>query len=282
MPQEGRGLEKVLCQSENKFVGILNGIDYSYWNPEIDRHLPAQYSAREKPADKRDYKTLDKKAFVKNYLRERYSLREQHRPLVGCVTRLVPQKGPELIKHALEYTLAMGGQFILLGSSPIPETTALFHDLKHQYADHPHVSIHLHLNEELSHLIFASSDIFIVPSIFEPCGLTQMIALKYGSIPVVRRTGGLADTIFDIDHSGRSDAMANGYTFDTPDNQGLESALGRAIDCWFHQPEKWRKLMINGMHIDFSWNHPADKYVDIYQALAAANAPVTLPISRPL
>lgn len=264
---EGRGLEKTLCQNESKFIGILNGIDYSYWNPEIDRYLPTHYSAREKPIDKRDHKTLDKKAYVKNFLREKLSLLEQHRPLVGCVTRLVPQKGPELIKHALEYTLEKGGQFILLGSSPTPETAPLFQDLKHTYAEHPHVSINLHLNEELSHLIFASSDIFIMPSIFEPCGLTQMIALKYGAIPVVSHTGGLADTIFDVDNSGRTDAMANGYTFETPDNKSLELALGRAIDCWYHQPDKWRKLMINDMRIDFSWNHPADKYVEIYRML---------------
>lgn len=271
--QLGRGLEKTLAHYEHKFAGILNGIDYSYWNPEIDRYLPAQYSAREKPTDKRDLRTIDKKAFVKNYMREKTMLAEQHRPIVGCVTRLVPQKGPELIKHAIQYTVDHGGQFVLLGSCADPDIANDFHHLKHLYTDHPHVHISLHLQEEFSHLVYGGCDILIVPSIFEPCGLTQLIALKYGTIPVVRKTGGLADTIFDVDYSGRADAMANGYTFDDPDFAGVDSALSRAIDCWFHHPERWRKMMINGMNIDFSWNHPCNKYLHIYETLISGQTP---------
>ena len=125
----------------------------------------------------------------------------------------------------------------------------------------------LYHQEELAHMIFAASDMFIVPSIFEPCGLTQMIALKYGTIPIVRKTGGLADTIFDVDHSDKPYSERNGYTFDAPDNVGIESALSRAIECWYHDPDKWRKLMIKGMNIDFSWDHPANTYVDIYKKI---------------
>ncbi len=266
-PLGGRGLDKLLIKHQDKFVGILNGVDYSYWNPEIDRYLPAHYSPREMPANKKDRNTLDKKAYIKKLVRERLFLSEDHSPIVGCITRLVPQKGLELIKHALTYTLQRGGQFVLLGSSPIPAISDEFHLLKNQYADHPHVNLTLHYQEELSHLIYAASDIFIVPSIFEPCGLTQMIALKYGSVPVVRKTGGLADTIFDVSYSGLPFEQANGYTFDFPDEQGIESALERAIECWFHHPDNWRKLMINGMNIDFSWNKSSNQYLDVYKKL---------------
>ncbi len=271
-PEGGRGLDKTLKQYEDKFIGILNGIDYSYWNPEIDRYLPVHYSSREMPANKKDKNTLDRKAYVKKLLRERLMLDEVHSPIVGCVARLVPQKGIELIKHALKRTIEKGGQFALLGTSPIPSIAADFHALKQRYADHPHVHLMLYYQEELSHMIYAASDMFIVPSLFEPCGLTQMIALKYGSTPIVRRTGGLADTIFDVDYSGLEFDKTNGYVFDDPNERGMESALDRAIECWFHHPDKWRKLMINGMNIDFSWNKPSNLYLEIYQRVAGIPA----------
>lgn len=263
----GRGLETTLNKHQTKFKGILNGIDYSYWNPEIDRYLPAHYSSREMPANKKDRNTLDKKAYVKKVLRDQLQLSEDYKPIVGCITRLVPQKGIEMIKHALKYTHERGGQFILLGSGPIPSINAEFQALKNQYADDPNVHLSLHHQEELAHMIFAGSDMFIVPSIFEPCGLTQMISLRYGTVPIVRKTGGLADTIFDVDYSGKPFEQTNGYTFDFPDNNGIESALSRAFECWFHDHDKWRKLMINNMNIDFSWNHPSDQYLDIYKQL---------------
>lgn len=265
----GRGLESTILANESKFAGILNGIDYSYWNPEIDRYLPAHFSSRALPASKKDRNTIDKKAYIKKLLREKLQLGEEHKPIVGCVTRLVPQKGIEQIKHALIRTLEKGGQFVLLGSSPISSINNEFHNLKHYYADHPDVHFTLHHQEETAHLIYAGSDMLIVPSIFEPCGLTQMIALKYGTIPIVRRTGGLADTIFDVDYSGRPFEETNGYTFDFPDNTGLESALDRAIDCWFHQPDKWRRLMTIGMNIDFSWNLPSNLYLEVYKNLCS-------------
>ncbi|HRD56129.1 MAG TPA: glycogen synthase GlgA, partial [Parachlamydiaceae bacterium] len=217
-PEYGRGMESTLNFYRSKFTGILNGIDYSYWNPEIDRYLPIHYSSRETPLNKKDANTLDKKAFVKNVLRERLSLTEDYSPIVGCIARLVPQKGIELIKHAMEYTVSHKGQFILLGSSPIPSIQRDFMHLKKQFEDHSNIYLALHHQEELAHMIFAASDMFIVPSIFEPCGLTQMIALKYGAIPIVRKTGGLADTICDVDEEKEVEAQAFGYTFSDPTN----------------------------------------------------------------
>lgn len=268
-PEGGRGLDKVLLENQNKFKGILNGIDYSYWNPEIDRFLPAHFSSREMPLNKKDRNTLDKKAYIKKILRERLLLSEDHKPIVSCIARLVPQKGLHLIKHALRYTVAHGGQFVLLGSSPIPEISAEFQELKNHYANNPDVHLALHHQEDLAHMIYAGSDMMIVPSLFEPCGLTQMIALKYGTVPIVRRTGGLADTIFDVDFSKKPFEQTNGYTFDAPDAGGVESALSRAIECWFHDPDKWRKLMIQDMNIDFSWNLPSDEYLKIYNSITA-------------
>lgn len=266
-PEGGRGLDQLLVKYKNKFAGILNGIDYSYWNPEIDRYLPTHFSARELPNSKKDRSTLDKKAYIKKLLREKLMLAEVHRPIVGCITRLVPQKGIEMIKHVILHIVEKGGQFVLLGSSPITEINSEFHALKHLFADHPHVHLILHHQEEMAHMIYAGSDMFIVPSVFEPCGLTQMIAMKYGSVPIVRKTGGLADTVFDVDFSGRKFEETNGYTFDFPDNQGIDSALERAISCWYEEPDKWRKLMLNGMNIDFSWNKSSDCYLEIYKQL---------------
>ena len=260
-------MESTLNQYLSKFKGILNGIDYSYWNPEIDRFIQAHFSSREMPANKKDRNTLDKKGFIKKFYGEKLNLAEDHRPIIGCIARLVPQKGIELIKHAMRHIVDKRGQFVLLGSSPIPSINAEFHRLKQHYTDHPHVNLTLHHQEELAHMIYAGTDMFIVPSIFEPCGLTQMIALKYGAIPIVRKTGGLADTIFDVDHSGKPFDQTNGYTFDVPDAAGIDSALDRAILCWFHDPEKWRHLMLNGMKIDFSWNKPSNQYLEIYHQL---------------
>jgi starch synthase len=196
-------------------------------------------------------------------------LAEEHKPIIGCITRLVPQKGIELIKHAMKYAYEHNGQFVLLGSTPIPQISADFQTLKLAYFEDPNIHLTLYHQEDLAHMIYAGSDMFIVPSLFEPCGLTQMIALKYGSIPIVRKTGGLADTIFDVDYSERPMEERNGYVFDHPDATGIESALSRAFECWFHQPEKWRKMVVQGMNIDFSWHLPAQEYLKIYQHVIA-------------
>jgi starch synthase len=266
-PEGGRGLETTLLKHKDKFAGILNGVDYSYWNPEIDRYLPRHYSSREVPGSKKDNRTLNNKAYIKHLVREKLSLDEVHRPIIGCITRLVPQKGIDLILTALDYAIKHQGQFILLGSSPIPAIQDQFHRLQHKYQDNPHVHLTLHHQEELAHLIYAASDMFVVPSLFEPCGLTQMIALKYGAIPIVRRTGGLGDTIIDVD-SGKPIEQVNGYTFQEPTSAGIESALTRAFDRWFYQPEQWRQLLIHGMNVDFSWNRPSNLYLEIYTKLS--------------
>ncbi len=250
----GFGLQHTLHVHSNKFGGVLNGIDYNVWNPEIDPYIPFRYSI----------KTIDDKYKDKEALRNRLWLRQNFRPIVSVIGRLDHQKGVDLIRHGIFYSLANGCQFVLLGSSPDPAINNDFWGLKHYLNDNPDCHLEISYNEELAHLIYAGADIILIPSAFEPCGLTQMIAMKYGTVPVVRNIGGLADTVFDADYAQRPYHERNGYVFNDFDNEGLESALRRAIGLWYDYPKYFRELMINGMRYDYSWKHPAGHYLNIY------------------
>ncbi len=248
------GLGATLHEQSMKFGGILNGIDYNVWNPEIDPHIACQYSID----------TIDRKYENKEALRHRLWLRQDFKPIVTVISRLDHQKGVGLIRHGITHALAHGCQFVLLGSSPDPVTNDDFLRLKNELNANPDCHLEISYNEELAHLIYAGADMILIPSAFEPCGLTQMIAMKYGTVPVVRNTGGLADTVFDADFAPKPYHERNGYVFNDLDNQGLESALGRAIGLWNSHPQYFRELMINGMRYDFSWNHPGGHYLNIY------------------
>jgi starch synthase len=162
----------------------------------------------------------------------------------------------------------MGGQFLLLGTSPIPEIDARFRQLQTKYANERNIHIHLERDEEIARIIYAASDLFIIPSLFEPCGLTQLIAMRFGAIPIVRLTGGLADTVFDIDTSMRPFSERNGFTFDFPDKMGVNWALDRAIDRWNNDKTGWEKIVENAICYDSSWQEPAKKYLRIYEKAA--------------
>ena len=254
---QGFGLEPTLHIHHAKYGGVVNGVDYEVWNPEVDPLISANYSVA----------TLERKYDNKRALRARLLIADNEKPIVAFVGRLDPQKGIELIRHALFYTLAQGGQFILLGSSPDSSINAYFWGLKHQFNDNPDVHLEIGYNEELAHLIYAGADITVVPSRFEPCGLIQLIAMRYGTIPVVREIGGLADTVIDKDFSHRPLHERNGYVFRDYDEAGLESALGRAIACYYQYPEHFRELMKNAMRCDYSWNHPGQDYLNIYDLI---------------
>lgn len=263
----GNGLESIIKENAAKFRGILNGIDYEYWNPETDPLLPAHFGPRESSDAQKNQPTIASKGYVKRALRQHLLLEEAHRPIVGVICRLVPQKGVDLIRYAIEAVLEKGGQFVLLGSSPIPAINEEFYALKRRYGENPNVGIALQHKEVLAHLIYAGSDIFIVPSNFEPCGLTQMIALRYGTIPLVRQTGGLQDTIFDHDYGEPSPSKAQGYTFKDPTTEAFDAALTRAMSCWKHYHNVWRKIVLEGMEHDFSWKKPGEEYLKIYQGM---------------
>ena len=249
------GLGHTLHIHGGKFGGILNGVDYDVWNPEIDRHIPVRYGID----------TLDDKYKNKEALRHRLLLRQDYKPIIAYIGRLDHQKGVELIRDGIFYALANGGQFVLLGSSPDHSTNNYFLHLKHHLNDNQDCHLEIGYNEELSHLIYAGADMILVPSLFEPCGLTQMIALKYGTVPIVRATGGLVDTVFDADYAHKPYHERNGYVFHHFNYKGLESAMHRAIGMWFAYPKHFRDLMMNGMKYDYSWNHPAQHYLNIYE-----------------
>lgn len=251
---QGFGLERTLDVHHVKYGGVVNGIDYDVWNPEIDHHIPVRYGAE----------NIDGKYENKRALRHRLMLADNEKPIAAFIGRLDPQKGLELVRHAIFYTLEQGGQFVLLGSSPDDRINADFWGLKAMLNDSPDCHLEIGFDEELSHLIYAGADLMLVPSRFEPCGLTQLIALRYGTIPVVREVGGLADTVFDKDHSQRPLHERNGYVFRDFDNSGLESALGRAIACYRHHPDHFRELMKNAMRCDYSWKTPGQDYLNIY------------------
>lgn len=255
----GKGLQGVLNAYSAKLGGVINGIDYESWDPDADPKLCHKYTAE----------TFVDKYKNKYGLREWLRLADSWKPIVSVVTRLVAQKGLDLIKHAIYSTLRMQGQFILLGESPDPKVNGDFWRIKRELEGCPDVHLWIGYHEDLAHLIYAGSDIFLVPSLYEPCGLTQLIALRYGTVPVVRQTGGLADTVFDVDHSGRGLAGANGYVFRDANPQGLDSALGRAVGCWYQYPETFGKLALNGMKCDYSWKHPAKDYENIYSYIKA-------------
>ncbi len=251
---QSHGLGHTLHIHRNKVGGILNGVDYDVWNPEIDYHIPQRYGID----------SLDKKYENKKALRERLMLQDGFKPIVCYIGRLDNQKGVPLITHAIHYCLHRGCQVVLLGTSPDGRIAAHFWNLKRQLNDNPDCHLELGFNEDLSHLVYAGSDMIIVPSLFEPCGLTQMIGLKYCTIPIVRATGGLMDTVFDADYASKPFHERNGYVFNDFNAQGIESALQRAIGMWYSYPQNFRELMVNGMRYDYSWAESGRHYLNVY------------------
>ncbi len=252
---QGHGLGHILHVHRHKFGGVLNGLDYEMWNPELDPHISHHYTVTH----------LQPKYDNKVSLRDRLWLRKDYKPLIAYVGRLDTQKGVHLIRHALFYALERGAQFVLLGSSPEAGINGDFWHLKHHLNDNQDCHLEIGYDEELAHLIYAGADMVVVPSFFEPCGLTQMIALRYGTVPIVRAVGGLADTVFDRDYASQPPEGRNGYVFHEADYPGLESAMDRAIGLWHSYPQEFRKLMLNGMRYDYSWNYPGQNYQNIYE-----------------
>ncbi|MBI4012870.1 MAG: glycogen synthase GlgA [Candidatus Rokubacteria bacterium] len=249
-PEFGEGLEGVLRERSADLVGILNGIDYELWNPATDPDIPKRYG----PDD------LDGKAACRAALREEMGLVEPSRPapLVGVVGRLADQKGLDLVAAAVPSIVAAGGQFVLLGTGD--------ERYEREFAElaraHPAaVAVKIGFNAGLAHRIYAGSDLFLMPSRYEPCGLGQLISLRYGTIPIVRRTGGLADTIREWDGAAGS---GTGFLFDAHTPEACRAAVRRALEA-YGQPAAWSRLVRNGMAEDFSWEASAEKYVGCYR-----------------
>lgn len=252
----GYGLGHTLHVHQHKFGGILNGLDYEAWNPEHDSQLLGNYN----PND------ISRKYWNKGALRDRLMMRQEYKPLIAYVGRLDSQKGVDLIRHAIYHAISNNAQFVLLGSSPDPSINSMFWDIKHQLNDNPDCHLELGFNEDLARLIYAGSDMIVVPSNFEPCGLTQLIAMKYGTVPIVRAVGGLADTVFDKDNAHSKPLHErNGFVFHDANNYAIESTMNRAIALWYNHPDHFRELMLNGMRQQYSWEHPALHYSNVFE-----------------
>ena len=250
----GYGLQGLLSLRRKQLTGILNGVDTVHWNPASDALLPARYSSGR----------LQGKSANKRSLQERFGLRtESGVPVLGMVTRLTRQKGIDLVLGIAEKLLAEPVQLIILGSGD----GACQNELQRLRLDFEgKVGIHIGYDEELAHLVMAGSDIFLMPSRFEPCGLTQMYSMLYGTPPIVRRTGGLADSVVDATPRTLADDTATGFLF-TGDNEAeLMGCVLRAL-ILYQQKTAWRRLQTRGMKQDFSWRHSAEQYLALYRVL---------------
>lgn len=251
----GYGLEGLLAlrAQQHRLSGILNGIDYQIWNPATDPLIARKFSLT----------TLKNKADNKAALQKQFYLTESKDSLmVGLVSRLVSQKGIDLSLDVMNNLLAAGQdiQFVCLGSGE----AGFEQDLRILRARYPDkVALTVGYDEALSHQIEASVDVFLMPSRFEPCGLNQMYSLRYGTLPVVRKTGGLADTVVDATEENRKSGVATGFTFESATVEALEEAMMRVIELYQH-PRLWRNVMITAMERDYSWENSATAYIDMY------------------
>jgi starch synthase len=250
----GYGLEGLLLHRKDVLSGIINGIDLEVWNPETDPFIPHHYTAA----------TLAGKPHNKAELQLRSGLPvNDNLPLFGLIGRLVEQKGIDLIIDCLPDMLAMPIQLVLLGSGDKTFEQRLL-NLAHVYPDK--LAITLGYDEPLAHLIEAGSDIFLMPSRFEPCGLNQMYSQRYGTLPIVRKTGGLADTVVDTLPETIANKTATGFVFNEASASSLLEAIKRAMILYCDQ-KTWAAIQANAMKIDFSWRHSAEQYLMLYRSL---------------
>ncbi|MEW8064761.1 MAG: glycogen synthase GlgA [Candidatus Thiodiazotropha sp.] len=249
----GYGLEGLLNHRKDHFSGVLNGIDYHEWDPTNDRHIDTPYST-ESFADKRNNKLA---------LQQEYGLPEDENiQLFGYIGRLVDQKGVDLILQVLPGIMDAGAQIVMLGSGNKDLEHAL-EKISNRY--HSRVGVFIGYDEGLSHRIEAGCDSFIMPSRFEPCGLNQMYSLRYGTVPIVRRTGGLADTVVDVNPTTLVNGSATGFVFDNADGSSLWGAVEHAINFYRRSATDWEILARTGMQQDFSWEASAQHYLELYQ-----------------
>ncbi|MBD3196691.1 MAG: glycogen synthase GlgA [Candidatus Lokiarchaeota archaeon] len=245
-PEFGHGLDGVLRERSNDLHGIINGIDYSIWNPSTDEYIWKNYNID----------TLENKKYNKKKLQDKYDLPESHHPLIGIVSRLVSQKGIDLVIQSIEILKELDLQLVVVGTGS-REYEKKLSEASDKYSNK--ISVTIEFNPKSAHQIEAGADIFLMPSQYEPCGLNQMISLKYGTIPIVRETGGLADTIKDIDEH----KDGNGFSFKKYDALEMIKTIIRAINT-YKKEDKWKKLIISAMKYDFSFQKSARKYEKLY------------------
>ncbi|MBN2148676.1 MAG: glycogen synthase GlgA [Anaerolineales bacterium] len=255
-PIGGQGLAPYLNNKGDRYVGILNGVDYDEWNPASDSHIPAHYSNAD----------LSGKAICKRELQRRFMLEETTDiPIIGAVSRLVDQKGLHLLAQVMESVLEnMRVQFAILGAGE----KHLEHYFSALSARYPGlVGSHIGYNNELAHMIEAGADFFIMPSLYEPCGLNQIYSLKYGTLPIVRATGGLDDT---VEQYREADGSGTGFKFREPSAEAVYYTIGWAISTYYDRKQHIAQMIRSAMAQDFSWAKSAKQYVDLYARARAA------------
>lgn len=246
----GLGLEGVLAEKRDagRLVGILNGVDYDVWDPSIDPLIPARYSVRNVRGKRKCKKALLKRSGLQGDLGV---------PLIGMVSRLADQKGFDLLREVADDVVDLGASLVVLGTGQKE-----YHDFLTDLAErHPgRVAAHLAFDNRLAHWIEAGSDMFLMPSRYEPCGLNQMYSLRYGTVPIVRATGGLVDTVVDYDPAT---GEGTGFAFNDYDARAMLATIERAVAA-FRTEDAWAVLVRRGMEQDFGWAASAAKYIDLY------------------
>lgn len=247
------GLEGVLGSRSEDLFGIINGVDYTAWNPETDPLLAQNYTVD----------NLAGKRACKRALQQEMGLPlREETPLLASVGRIAEQKGLDLIAEILpRLAEQMDAQWVLLGTGD-PHLEQILQKIAHEFPER--IAVRIGFSNELAHRIEAGADMFLMPSRYEPCGLNQMYSLKYGTVPIVRETGGLADTITNANEATLADGTANGYSFADVSPYALSMSIDRAVRA-YHQPEVWQQLVETGMRQDWSWNRSAQQYVDLYK-----------------
>lgn len=247
-PEYGEGLEGLLRKRAQDLHGIVNGINYHEFNPKTDPRISRHYDAN----------SIDDKKENKYDLQKEMDLPVEDVPVIGLVSRLVDQKGLDLIAEVIDEMMAENVQFVVLGEGD-KHYEKLFAGIRRKY---PHkMGAYLGFNGILAQRIYAGADMFLMPSKFEPCGLGQLISLRYGTVPIVRATGGLADTIVDFDpHTG----SGNGFSFEPYSSKALMGAIRRALHVYRQHPDMWHKLVRTALEQDFSWNRSAAEYMELY------------------
>ena len=246
----GCGLEGVLAKRKKDLYGVLNGVDYSVWDPETDKLIPARYS----------HKDLSGKRKCKAALQKMCGLPLRSSPLIGCISRLADQKGFDLIAKAMDDIMALDLQMVILGTGE-----QRYHDLlKKIGGEYPRkISVNIRFDNKMAHMIEAGADMFLMPSRYEPCGLNQLYSLKYGTVPIVRSTGGLADTITNCTPSTLKTGKANGFAFREYNAARFLAAVRKAVRM-YSDGRAWKRLMLNGMKQDWSWSRSAGEYIKLY------------------
>ena len=251
----GAGLKNVLAKRKDDLYGIVNGIDMRVWNPEKDKLLPKKYSI----------KNLNAKLDNKKELTQKFRFKfDESIPVLGIITRLFDAKGLDIVSEAFKDLMKLKIQMVLLGTGDKKYHT-FFDKMAQKYPDK--FACYLGFNDELAHLIEAGADVFIMPSRYEPCGLNQMYSLVYGTVPLVRETGGLADTVSRFDEKS---GEGNGFVFKKYEAAAFLKELKRALKI-FEDKKNWSKIIKNGMKSDFSWTSSAKKYVDLYKTVLNNN-----------